>query len=202
MAKGMTVHALSVILASGLLCSGCSSAVNGRFGILSGVLAWARQDWVVSASSFLGTADAADSALGDYAIFGLAATYIAQNEYDSALARLSTIRDSPLPEIRAGVWYQAGVIAYRRGQFGDAVEYFKKSLENDSSAVDAKINLELSRRSLVEDDARRSGGASGVNENQSLDQEAETIFNLVRKKEQDRWKNEANGADEPTAADY
>jgi len=186
--------------------SGCSSSKDGRFGILSGLIAWSHQDWPLSASAFLETANGAESAgnraLKDYAVFGLASTYLAEDEYDSALARLSEIKGSTTPAIRAGVWYQAGIIAYRRGQFEDAAAYFRKSLENDPTSADAKINLELSRKSLFESEGQKSSGASGFSESQAPDQETETIFNLVRKKEQDRWKNETDNSSAGATADY
>ena len=186
--------------------TGCSSSKDGRFGILSGLMAWSRQDWPLSASAFLETANGAESAgnrmLKDYAVFGLASTYLAEDEYDSALARLAEIKESSTPAIRAGVWYQAGIIAYRRGQFEDAAAFFRKSLENDPTSADAKINLELSRKSLSGSEAQKSSGASGFSESHAPDPGTETIFNLVRKKEQDRWKNETDDSSSPATADY
>jgi len=194
------------VLTISLFVTGCSSSKDGRFGILSGLIAWSHQDWPSSASAFLETANGAESAgnhsLNDYAVFGLASTYLAEDEYDSALARLSEIKQSATPAIRAGVWYQAGIIAYRRGQFEDAAAFFRKSLENDPTSADAKINLELSRKSLSESEAQKSSGASGFSESQTPDQGTETIFNLVRKKEQDRWKNEADNSSASATADY
>jgi len=97
---------------------------------------------------------------------------------------------------------QAGIIAYRKGQFDQAASFFRKSLENDPSGVDAKINLELSRRSLEEKEASLSGGASGIREEKAPGQDSDTIFNLVRKKEQDRWKNQDEISSGPATADY
>lgn len=189
-----------------LALSGCSLSADGRFGILSGVLAWSRQDWALSASSFLESAGRAESEndplLREYAVYGLASTYLAQDEYDPALARLASIRDSSSSGIRASVWYQAGIIAYRRGEFDEAILCFRRSLENDPSSTDAKINLELSRRTLEDASARTSGSSSGFSENSGTDQETEMIFNLVRKKEQDRWKNQESGSQAAESADY
>lgn len=196
----LSAASLAVTLAVSLFAAtGCSSGVSGRLGILSGTLSWSRRDWASSASSFLGTAAAADSsgdgALRDYAVYGLASTYLSQDEYDPALSRLSQIRDSSDAAIRSAAWYQAGVIAYRRGDFDEAVRCFRDSLRSDPRSVDAKINLELSRRSLVEREAASSSSSAPFAEGNQADDGTESIFNLVRKKEQDRWKNvEGDGA--------
>jgi len=198
---------LAVLLsASVLLLSGCASGNGGILGILNGFLAWSRQDWDLSVASFIGTAGEAasmeDVELREYAVFGLASTYLAQEEYESALQRLSELEDSENTGIRAGVWYQAGVIAYRKSEFDRAASFFRKSLENDPSAFDAKINLELSRRSLEERQSSRAGGASGISEEKTPGKDSETIFNLVRKKEQDRWKNQEEISPGTATADY
>lgn len=218
MAKGMTrprftagfpvvaVVAACLLAAFLLAASGCSSGVSGRLGVLSGTLSWSRQDWASSASSFLGTADEAsasgDATLNDYAVYGLASTYLSQDEYDPALSRLSSIRDSNDAAIRAAVWYQAGVIAYRRGEFDEAVRCFRDSLRNDPGAEDAKVNLELSRRSLVERESSASASPAPFVEGNQADDGTESIFNLVRKKEQDRWKNVEGDGSSPSVEDY
>lgn len=186
--------------------TGCKNGSDGMFGILTGVLAWSGQNWAESASSFLETlekaTEAEDKLLREYAVYGLASTYLAQDEYDSALARLSEIADTDSTEIRAGVWYQAGIIAFRRGEYDEAASFFRKSLENDPLSLDAKINLELSRLSLVERSTDRSSSSSGIREETVPSQETETIFNLIRKKEQDRWKNQEDKTVRPQVADY
>jgi len=197
----------AALLSMVFLLTGCAaSGTEGLWGILTGVMAWSRQDWALSASAFLETAaraDAAgDTALRDYAVFGLASTYLVQDEYDSALSRLSEIGESASPDIRSGVWYQAGIIAFRKGEYGDSADFFRKSLENDPTRLDAKINLELSRRSLVESRADRATGASGIRDDGDGAQDTEAIFNLVRKKEQDRWKNQADESSNTSVADY
>jgi tetratricopeptide (TPR) repeat protein len=196
---------LPLVASLSLLSVGCSQKVDGAIGILDGMLAWTRQDWPAAISAFLDTAGKAsalgDTQLHDYAIYGLASAYLSQDEYDSAINRLSDIGKESGPEILAGVWYQSGVIAFRRGDYEGAVKYFRKSLENDPSALDAKINLELSRRVLDGDGTDRANASAGLRE-QPEDGGTDAIFNLVRKKEQDRWKNQEETAPSSPVADY
>lgn len=216
MAKKVTI----VIAIFAVILSGCAprkvpeasarppdKRVSARdcFKILSGALAWSRKDWAMAASAFL---DAEQSATGDdgavlraYAAYGLASTYLAQDEYDSALARLAEVGEDSSGEIGAGVWYQAGIIAFRKGEFDEAASMFRKSLERDPAQVDAKINLELSRRNLAETEAKQLGNGS-ASVSQSGDDDADTIFNLIRKKEHDRWKNQEKPAPVENVADY
>lgn len=196
---------LPLVAALALSGVGCSQKVDGAIGILDGMLAWTRQDWPASITAFLDTAgkasEAGDARLHDYAIYGLASAYLSQDEYDSAIDRLSAIGKETDPDILAGVWYQTGVIAFRRGDYENAERCFRKSLESDPSALDAKINLELSRRILDGEGTDRANASAGLRE-QPEDAGTEAIFNLVRKKEQDRWKNQEETAPSTPVADY
>jgi len=51
-----------LVLTISFFVTGCSSSKDGRFGILSGLIAWSHQDWPSSASAFLETANGAESA--------------------------------------------------------------------------------------------------------------------------------------------
>lgn len=193
-------------LASCLFLASCGRVADGSFGVLAGTLAWSRQDWALAASSFLDVTAAArasgNSRMEAYAVYGLASTYLAQDEYDSSIARLSSLGTDLPKEIRSGMWYQAGIIASRKGEYDKAISFFRASLENDPSCLDAKINLELSRRSLEEHQSARSAGAPDAFEERKSSAETETIFNVVRRKEQERWKNQEQAASRPAVADY
>jgi tetratricopeptide (TPR) repeat protein len=223
---------LSVTLAFALSISmtGCAGRTEKAFLILDGSLAWSRRDWPQSVSAFLraggasivpgvtiapsatvapGTdsasasgADAFAAQTRDYALYGLASAYLSQNEYGPAFACLSSISEDSASPIRSGVWYQAGLIAYRTGEYAEAALYFRRSLENDPSALDAKLNLELSQRALTEQEASRSRGASGLSERAGEDDDADVLFTLIRKKEQDRWKNQEKASTGLEIDDY
>lgn len=182
------------------------ASLGDIFAILSGSLAWSRHDWAMAASSFLDAermaVDGKKSLLRQYAVYGLASTYLAQDEYEAALARLSELDESTSAAIGSGIWYQAGIVAFRKGEYADASAMFRKSLEYDSTRTDAKINLELSRRSLSETEAKRNASGSSFSGSMSGDDDADTVFTLVRKKEQDRWKNQEEQTSRENVADY
>lgn len=201
----------AVTLALVLPFSGCSAidAIPGgstMVGVLAGVVAWARQDWPASIVGFmesLSRADAAgDSRARDYALYGLGSTYLANDERAAASARLDAISPDAPPEIIASAWYQRGIIAYREGDYEGAAGNFRRSMEIGGPASDARINMELSLRSRDESRARTSSAPAAAKTDPDTDPAAETIFNLIRKKEQDRWKNQEDTNSSAATPDY
>lgn len=185
------------------LFSGCSSATGESFKILSASLAWIRKDWTRAASSFLEVTNSDSIRLKEYASYGLAATYLAQEEHEAALFRLSQISQTEDVKLSSGLWYQVGVIAWRKGALKDASEFFKKSLEYDSTALDAKINLELIHQQFAESVKTRSSSSTAIsdvksNKSDSLD----ALYTVVKKKEMDRWKNQKTEQSRSSVADY
>lgn len=186
-----------------VLFSGCISETADSFKILSASLAWVRKDWSHAASSFLEVTKSESLRYNQYASYGLASTYLAQEEYDAALFRLSEISETEDSKLNSGLWYQAGIIAWRKGVLEDASQFFRKSLEYDSTALDAKINLELIQQQYTESAKTRSGGSTAVSDTKASDLDNfDAIYNVVKKKEIDRWKNQEAEQRQSSVADY
>lgn len=185
------------------LLTGCDTSLGESLAILSGTLSWARGQWQSATVSFLRAADGTgDGRIRDYALYGLSSTYLAEEEYDSALSRLSGISASADAHVRASALYQAGIVAYRREEYSKAADLFRASLEIDGQSLDAKINLELSRRSERTAQRSQARSRSAVSESRENAQGEQLIFDLVRKKEQDQWKNRESADAGPAAADH
>ncbi|MBR6565665.1 MAG: tetratricopeptide repeat protein, partial [Spirochaetaceae bacterium] len=137
-----------------------------------------------------------------YSIYGLATTYIMQGETEAALGRLQEITPDAPESLAFAALYNSGVISYNQGNYQEAATLFRKALEIDGSSLDAKINLELS----LGQDARQGGAASQelipVQETPSDDLIGSTLFSLIRKQEEDRWKNQQGDEVAPTGDDY
>lgn len=207
MAKGLRALYLSLAVSLALVFfPGCDGSPRENLALLSGFFSWTGGDWPSATATFLelaGTAEKEqDVSLHDYAQYALAATYLAQDEYDSALARLSEISEEAPGEIRAGVWYQAGLIAYRKEDYERAAELFRRSLEVRPDAIDAKINLELSKRSGIVRETAKAAGMPGISESDDTNSDEESIFNLIRRKEQERWKNQESDRDTVDVMDH
>lgn len=202
----------AVILAAAVFSvTGCtelsrSARISEVAAILSGALAWARQDWPASVSHFLGSLKNAEingnARVAYYALYGLGSTYLSGDERRAAEIRFGEIGSEAPAEIVSSVWYQRGIIAYRDGDYRLAAQSFRRSIETGGAATDARVNMELSLRSLEESRTRASSGPSPAQTEPSPDSAADSIFNLIRKKEQDRWKNQASESAASGTVDY
>lgn len=197
--------ALSLVLSS---CSGGGA----KMGVLEGAWAFRNGDLRSATAGFYGAAE--DESEGEearnYALFGLASTYIELGELDAAMERLGQISvesDGGVPRnpaLAGAVAYNRGVVLARRGDFRAAEECFREAVLADGANVDARVNLELCAR---EGAAAARGGESelkGVSESRSpeLDAKQRAIFNLIRQTEQDRYKNMGGTEENEDVLDY
>jgi len=152
-----------------------------------------------------------DETAQNYALFGLASTYISLEEYDAALDKLNQIilqkqedeyKDSKLA---SSVFYNEGIIYTRKGDFNMAKELFKKSILASDENLDAKINLELTiQREANNNKKNYASELQSVNEEKSneLDPKTQALFNLIRENEQNQWKKMESKEDEKNVLDY
>ena len=172
--------------------------------MLRGALAWHSRQWDKAAASFLPPSSSPDAGISDYAAYGLALTYIEQNELKAAKARLAAIGGASADELLAAVWYEKGVCEYLEGNYSEAVACFRRSLEIEPGRVDAKINLELS---LMRSESE-SANAATFSPLQAAASEGEgeasedAVFSLIERKEIERWKRLSRQVAESPATDY
>ncbi|MCR5124386.1 MAG: VWA domain-containing protein [Treponema sp.] len=141
--------------------------------------------------------DSPDASVRDYAVFGLASTYISLEEYDVALEKLSQI----VPEkngdeykdknLASAVFYNEGVIFVRKGDFSKASALFKDAILASPENLDAKINLELCEQRLSM--AKKKSGATEMKSvvesmDVHVDPKTAALFKLIRENEQNQWK--------------
>lgn len=174
------------------LCS-CSSE---KKQILDGVWAWYEGKYTAATADFLNVASKAHgtSFAREYALFDLSATYISIGELDASLDRLSSINlDDPKlpPQVRSHSFYNRGIIFSRKGEYKLAAENFKKAILADSKNINAKINLELCQRELIQKQAGSTQAQmQGVNEEEKKNPDMKNeIFNLIREQEGKKWRN-------------
>ncbi len=186
-----------------LLFSSCRPDPRESIALLRGTLAWSRGDWNAASSRFLPLVDSRDATARDYALYALATTYLSQGEPDAALQRLASVPESSDPHLRASALYQAGVIAYNREEYGMASGLFRSVLEIESGALDAKINLELSKRGERKSEKARELSRAPLSrlEDGVTGQEDE-IFDFIREKEGDRWKSKDSAGQGPAVRDH
>lgn len=173
-----------------------SSCSSEKKQILDGVWAWYGGKYTSATANFLNTAAKSQNGTlaNQYAVYDLSATYLSMNELDSALERIFQINldDENLPkDLRTSAFYNAAIIYEQKGDYKAASFYFKRAVLADSENINAKINLELCERELVQKKAKSAEAEmQGVNEEKgngsSLDSE---LFNLIRENEGKKWRN-------------
>jgi Ca-activated chloride channel family protein len=129
-----------------------------------------------------------------YAEYGMGAVFLAMDEEEAALQRFAAAEErlagmswGDHRELIYRISYNRGVVHFHAGDFAAAADQFRSALETDGNRIEAKRNLELSLLSLAGQSSGPSPAAS-----LSLQEEpgaSKTLFDYIRRKEQDRWKS-------------
>ncbi len=189
------------------LFSGCSNDAfsNGR-KILEGRLEWNRKNYQQATADFLDALEHAegrgDTFVSQYALYGLAVTYLMQNENDATLERFNQLAPDAPAQLRFAVLYNTGILAHRRGDYEEAVQFFKQALAVDGSSIEAKINLELSLAEVSIPQNSQGQSLNAVSENNDTRALENEVYSIMRKKEQDKWKNQEQESKESGSLDY
>lgn len=185
--------------------TGCSAHSRDGTKLLEGNLNWQRKNYQKAVADFLEVQDNAhergDFLTEDYALYGLATTYLMQNETDAALLRYSQISENAPNDIKFAVFYNSGIIAHRNGDYDLAAELFKNALLINSSSTNAKINMELSlqENSVQENVSQKTVDNVNLKSDDKLLQNE--LFSIIRENEQNQWKNQESNS-ESTDKDY
>ena len=198
---------LAAILAASLLLTSCKSE---KKQILEGSWAWYEGKYTSATADFLNVAQNADegSLAREYAIFDLSATYLSLGESEAAFERLSEMQleNENLPaDLRSTAYYNMGIISSRKNDYRRAADYFKKSILANPKNQNAKINLELCVRELVQKLTNSAQAQmQGVNEEKQKNPQLNSeIFNLIRENEGKKWRNMSDGREtEDDVLDY
>ncbi len=194
-----------IVLTCVFVLSSCTAKINGARTILAGAWAYEQKRYGDAAAGFFEAAsDAeahADDVLRIYALYGLASSYLMQNETVSAMERFAEIADeAPLP-VKYAAYYNMGLIADKNGDYTAAADYFKKALKADGTQIQAQINLELSQRHKA-DAAELQRERSVFSDNgEGRDRMEETIFKRIKENDKKEWKSGAT-TENTSSLDY
>ncbi len=184
-----------------------SCSTGEKTAILKGAWSWYQAKYQESTAAFLNaytnSTATANVEAQSYALFGLSATYLMQEEYDAAIDRIEQISPDANPQLRSAALYNAGIIANRRGDFSGAIELFKDAILANPENTDAKINLELSNVQLA---SKQSQAAQRemipVTENKEDSSLEKGIFNLIKENEEQQWKKMQSNKKDDSTLDY
>ncbi|GMO26728.1 MAG: tetratricopeptide repeat protein [Spirochaetaceae bacterium] len=144
-----------------------------------------------------------------YANFSLGTTYLALEQTDAALERFA-VAEKALSSIEEhkkllyAIRYNRAVAYFENEDFSEAAAAFRGALEVDSTARDAKRNMELSllsfyRKQQSSTIEKSGGGGAGSGKNERDD----ILFDYIRQRESEKWKSwEWSGEKEESGPDY
>jgi Ca-activated chloride channel family protein len=188
--SGFFVFAAALLL----LGSSCSrgSQTAGKLMLLRGNFLSARGMYTEAILAYLEALNYDETA--PYAEYALGSVCLAMEEEAAALQRFAAAEERlagmPREDHRELIYrinYNRGVVRFHAGDFAAAADQFRAALETDGSRIEAKRNLELSLLSLA-------GQSSGAAQSSALNIREEqgghkTLFDYIRRKEQDQWKS-------------
>jgi tetratricopeptide (TPR) repeat protein len=139
-----------------------------------------------------------------YAQYGIGTAYLNMNDAEDALEQFTLVEKETKPnthtELRYRNAYNTGIARFAGGDYAEAASAFRKALEADPSRFEAKRNLELSLRSLAEEN---SGAGQDGNGDAAEDSGTKVFFEYLREKEQEKWRSrEWDEESEEGGADY
>ena len=193
---------MTVLVFLPIVFSSCSPA-GARFAVLEGNFLYRGAQYKDAVAAYSRAAGL--PATSPYAAYGLGLVYLALGESEAAFGRFSAAAeaaasDSGMSELAYRAFYNAGITRFRAGDYEGAVEEFRRALDQDGSRSDAKRNLELGLRMAT----RKTVPASSLAElgKAKAGTEPKTLFNFLREKEGDRWRNQEWSAEIADTPDY
>lgn len=172
----------------------CSAKFDESKNILEATWAWHQKEYDEAVAKFSQSLSDAtkngDDLISQYALYGISATYLAQNENVAALEKISALSSDAPEQIQFAAFYNAGIIAHRNGEHEKAEQLFKNALLVDGRNLSAKINLELSQKHTA-NRTQKAGRdfAEAQNENEQDSFLENSVFNMIRENEENQWKN-------------
>lgn len=187
--------------------SSCSQKFNDGKKILQSSWAWHQQNYKKATAGFFQILENPESnatVSAQYAVYGLASTYMMQKEYEAAVEKFNMIAKDAPEGIRYSAAYNLGIIAYQKGNYEDAEEYFHQALLIKPGSLDAKVNLELSCRQLDQKSVKQSEQSS-TSVSQSKDDKSsvsDAIFSQIYENEENQWKSQPAQQSDNSVLDY
>ena len=187
-----------------ILLSGCSSKTSE---VLKGTYSFKQKQYRHSVSCFLQAAEKAskeqNKEILDYIIYDLGTAYSLLEEKDAAMEKFLMIDEDAPKNVRYSTYYNAGVIAHKDGNYDEALDYFRKALEIDSSRIEAKINMELSIQ-LAEENVQHNESKTipASESNTTIPEMEKSVFERIKENDKKQWKNSESNQTQNLAEDY
>lgn len=179
-----------------------SCSKNEKLIMLKGYVCWQQKDWNHASSHFLTAKEIAENneTKPEYEIYALSSTYLMQNEDASAMNNLKKIENTKDEKLSSSVFYQLGIIAFKKQEYKEAASYFKKSLEKEPSKIDAKINYEISIKRM--DDELLQKAKKAKTNSKEDDDAYNAIVDIFKNEEREEWNEKKETGTKENIYDY
>jgi tetratricopeptide (TPR) repeat protein len=117
--------------------------------------------------------------------YNLGNAYYSLGEVEAAASIWDKAAQTTEPALQFHIAYNKGSLYYEMGKYQEACGEFKHALRLEPSALDAKINLELSLRKMSSGGGTQSPGNSGP---PPAGDDASRILDYVKRREGTKWK--------------
>jgi tetratricopeptide (TPR) repeat protein len=134
--------------------------------------------------------------------YNLGNVYHALGENEGAVEMWERSRQSDAADLLFGASFNRGVYAYERGLYDEALAQFRTALEVAPSSLAAKRNYELALEKLRAEEEIGEAGEAGDPVNPIPDQSGNRILDYVGRKEEQRWRANAERSVEPGVQDW
>ncbi len=176
-------------LVSPLFFLSCSLLEPG-LSVLKGNYAYQQGNYQNSLLAYLDRKD--EGSHSERILYNIGAVYYALGEGPSALELWKVSAQSTDEEVLFASNFNSGVVLYQGGQFSDAYQAFRRSLELNPGSLEAKKNLELT---LDRMEAESGGGDNRTSpSSREVSDDARRIMQYIKRKEGSQWKQQESAA--------
>ena len=132
--------------------------------------------------------------------FGLGVTAYKQKDIETALSSLNAAKNSEDSKLASKAYYNLGNMLREQNKMDESLAFYKKAIELDPSDQDAKINFELLKQAIQEQQNQEQQDQEQKdkkeNDGQKTDQQiqAEAILNALKDQEKINQKRQIKKA--------
>lgn len=134
--------------------------------------------------------------------YNLGNVYHALGENTGAVEMWERALESDTAELMFGASFNRGVFLYERGRYREALEQFKVALQVAPTSRAAKKNFELTLEKIQAEEEIGRSNDSTAPVKAVADQSSSRILDYVGRKEEQRWRANAEQAVDPSVQDW
>ena len=126
--------------------------------------------------------------------FGLGVTAYKQKDIETALSALNDAKNSEDPKLASKAYYNLGNMLREQNKIDDGLAFYKKAIELDPNDQDAKINFELLKQIVQQQEQEQQDQKESDEQKTDQQIQAEAILNALKDQEKINQKRQIKTA--------